>query len=221
MGSLASAPVTIKLEIRGIFADVFFRGGGRVLNLKTDRVAFSGRRGCQGGAGARGRGARGRFGAIERSSTRTSFSLGLVSFRSASKVRAESVRSGPCAWRDRTGRGQRRRCHEGTLGKSEVTCFPSVARFGRRRARGCRVIRANRTASWIAVWVKIRTLGKSASATSTSPKLTGEKTWGRWKETKRRQSICARGCRRRTRAWGAEVPDTSRRVEDLMHMGRR
>lgn len=130
-----------------------------MLNLKTDRVAFSGRRGCQGGAGARGRGARGRFGAIGRSSTRTSFSLGLVSFRSASKVRAESVRSGP--------------------------------------------------------------LGKSASATSTSPKLTGEKTWGRWKETKRRQSICARGCRRRTRAWGAEVPDTSRRVEDLMHMGRR
>ncbi len=70
-----------------------------MLNLKTDRVAFSGRRGCQGGAGARGRGARGRFGAIGRSSTRTSFSLGLVSFRSASKVRAESVRSGPCAWR--------------------------------------------------------------------------------------------------------------------------
>lgn len=139
--------------------------------------------------------------------------------------RVEGAR-GECAERslrvaDRTGRGQRRRCHEGTLGKSEVTCFPSVARFGRRRARGCRVIRANRTASWIAVWVKIRTLGKSASATSTSPKLTGEKTWGRWKETKRRQSICARGCRRRTRAWGAEVPDTSRRVEDLMHMGRR
>ena len=120
---------------------------------------------------------------------------------------------------DRTGRGQRR-C-QGTLGKSEVTCFPSVARFGRRRARGCWAIRANRTTSWIAVWVKIRTLVKSASATSTSPKLTGEKTWGRWKETKRRQSIGSRGCRRRTRAWGAEITDTSRRVEDLMHMGRR
>ena len=59
-----------------------------------------------------------------------------------------------------------------------MTCFPSVARFGRRRARGCWAIRANRTTSWIAVWVKIRTLVKSASATSTSPKLTGEKTWG-------------------------------------------
>ena len=38
----------------------------------------------------------GGFRAIGASSARTSFSLGLVSLRSASKVRAESVRSGPC-----------------------------------------------------------------------------------------------------------------------------
>ena len=38
----------------------------------------------------------GGFRVIGASSARTSFSLGLVSLRSASKVRAESVRSGPC-----------------------------------------------------------------------------------------------------------------------------
>ena len=40
--------------------------------------------------------------------------------------------------------------------------------------------------------MRIRTLEKNVSATSTSPKLTGEKTWGRWRRKRKDVSRLAR-----------------------------
>lgn len=73
-----------------------------------------------------------------------------------------------------------------------MTCFPSFVWFGRPRARRCGNVSANRTKGWVGTRVRIRTLEKNVSATSTSPKLTGEKTWGRWRRKRKDVSRLAR-----------------------------